>query len=123
MKIASLNKEKLVVVIFLFSNIIDHGGGLKIKYLSIALLIMCLIVHIICNDRVRLSSTEIGIFIVLPLFQLCYAILFCNIPARSAFSSITFNIGILFYLFVLNYNIDYEFILKVFLKIMYCFFI
>lgn len=115
MKIKLSNWRINLIKLYIFSNIIDVGGGLGLKYLSSGMLMLLLF----GKRKMKLNYIELVLFMVLPVSLFAYSYLFCSVSLSAALSSVTFCLAVIFSIVIANERVVIDDILKYFLRVMY----
>lgn len=114
MKIKISNWRILLIKLYILANIIDAGGGLKLKYIASALLLILLL----GKARIKFNYMECVLFLIYPVILVGYAVAFCGVSIGAAISSVTFCLAIIFSIVLINEKCAIEDIMKFFMKAM-----
>ncbi len=83
---------------FIISNVIDAAGTLKIKYISSLLLLLT----IFMRKKIKLGIYEFILLVLFPMVAVPYSYFICDVSLGAAISAVTFCLGIIYYIAIIN---------------------
>lgn len=104
--------------LFLLVTMLDAGGGFYVKYIMMLVLAVDILVHI---REFRITKSELLVFVLMPVFNLLCSVGINHVGLRSAVSALTYNVAIIYMLWIRMKKIPGQDVLESLMRQLYIF--